>query len=286
VSEKNLWKHDKKGEVWWGKDGNNSPRIKEHLEDAKDGVVPSTWWTYRYAGTNSGAKVALRRMLGDQEMFVTPKPVELVRRILELAADKNSIVMDAFAGSGTTAHAVLEQNQTDGGSRRFVLVEMDERIGRDITVARVSRAILGYSYVDNKGNKHSVQGLGSGFRFCELGEALFDSAGRVASQVSFADLAQHIFFTETGQPLSERPNHALSPVIGMFKGAAYYLLFNGILGDKRPEGGNILTSSILQELPTHSGPRIVFGEGCRIGINRLKREQVVFKQIPYEIKVY
>jgi adenine-specific DNA-methyltransferase len=91
MSEKNFWKANAKGKVWWGKDGNNSPRIKEHLKDVKQGVVPSTWWPYKYAGTNSGAKVALRKMLGDQQMFVTPKPVELVCRILELASDKDSL---------------------------------------------------------------------------------------------------------------------------------------------------------------------------------------------------
>ena len=98
VAEKKLWKLNEKGMVWWGEDGNNSPRIKEHLKNAKEGVVPTTWWPYQYAGTNSDAKVHLRQMIGDKEMFITPKPVSLVRRILELASSRDSIVLDAFAG--------------------------------------------------------------------------------------------------------------------------------------------------------------------------------------------
>jgi adenine-specific DNA-methyltransferase len=89
VSEANFWKADKKGKVWWGKDGNAFPRIKEYLKDAKQGVVPSTWWTHKYAGTNSGAKVALRRTVGEQQMFITPKPIELIQRILELSKTSN-----------------------------------------------------------------------------------------------------------------------------------------------------------------------------------------------------
>jgi len=141
-------------------------------------------------------------------------------------------------------------------------------------------------YVPNTGEKKElVLGLGGGYRFCVLGHTLFDQSGRVVSEVGFSDLAQHVFFTETGEPLTKLPNGKRSPLIGTHNGVALYLLFNGILGDKRTDAGNILTSAVLRDLPKHDGPRVIFGEGCRLGSDRLKRERITFKQIPYEIKV-
>jgi adenine-specific DNA-methyltransferase len=130
-----------------------------------------------------------------------------------------------------------------------------------------------------------VAGLGGGFRFCTLGEPLFDQGGQVCRTVTFSDLARHVFFTETGEPLPKATNGKSSPLIGVCNGVAYYLLFNGVLGDKSPDGGNVLTSTVLRTLPPHDGPRVVIGEGCRLGRTRLKREKITFKQIPYEIKV-
>jgi site-specific DNA-methyltransferase (adenine-specific)/adenine-specific DNA-methyltransferase len=240
VAESKLWKLHDQGMVWWGEDGNNSPRIKEHLKNAKAGIVPTTWWPYQYAGTNSDAKVQLRRMIGDRQMFITPKPVLLVKRILELASDKDSLILDAFAGSGVTGHAVLDQNKVDGGKPRFILVEMEATVARDVTVPRMERAINGYSYKTNKGKVVEIGGLGSGFRYCKLGTALFDEAGNIGGEVRFPDLAAHVFFTETGNPIPARAT-GKTPLLGVHQGRAIYLLFNGVLGDKRPAGGSATT---------------------------------------------
>ena len=88
-----------------------------------------------------------------------------------------------------------------------------------------------------------------------------------------------------GKEASPGSAGGLSPLIGVCKGTAYYLLFNGVLGDKRPDGGNVLTGKVLHKLPPHDGPKVVYGEGCRLGAARLAREGIVFKQVPYEIKV-
>jgi len=265
MSETNFWQAHAKGKVWWGEDGNNSPRIKEYLKDAKSGVVPTTWWTYQYAGSNSEAKVHLRRMLGEREMFITPKPVELVQRILELASDKDSLILDSFAGSGTTGHAVLQQNQADGATRRFILVEMEANVATGIAAERLRRAVEGYSYRTPRGGQTRVTGLGGGFRYCRLGESLFDEEGNVRQAVKFADLAAHVFFTETGSPIPKAAT-GRSPLLGVHSGKAVYLLFNGVMGDKRPEGGNVLTTEILRGLPREqAGVRVIYGEGCRLG---------------------
>ena len=284
MSEKNFWRADAKGKVWWGKDGNSSPRIKEYLKDVKQGVVPSTWWSYQYAGTNSGAKVALRKMLGDQQMFVTPKPVELVCRILELASDKDSLILDSFAGSGTTGHAVLAMNKEDGGNRRFILVEMESEIARAITSVRLQRATKGYEWTGRKGKITQEEGLGGSFRFCELGPTLFDAQGQIRGEVSFVDLAHHVFLTETGEPL---PGDAAldSPLLGTANGVAVYLLYNGILEDKSEDGGNVLTQAVLSNLPPHDGPKVIYGNGCMLSSAYLQRAGITFRQIPYEVKV-
>jgi len=110
---------------------------------------------------------------------------------------------------------------------------------------------------------------------------VFDEAGHIAPGITFAHLAAHLWFAETGAALD---GTAGSPLLGAHEGIGYYLLYNGILRDKRPAGGNVLTAAVLAELPPHDGPRVVFGEACRLGPDRLRREGVVFRHIPYEIK--
>ena len=102
--------------------------------------------------------------------------------------------------------------------------------------------------------------------------------------MTFGELAAHVYFAETGEPLPKR-NGGKSPLLGVHNGKAVYLLFNGILGDRSFGGGNVLTNPVLKSLPAHDGPRVIYGEGCRLGAARLKREGIVFKQIPYGIKV-
>ncbi len=226
-------------------------------------------------------------MLGNEQMFITPKPIELIQRILELASAADTLVLDSFAGSATTGHAVLKQNQVDGGMRKFILVEIEAEVATAVAAERLKRAVEGYSYKTPKGKMVEVKGLGGGFRFCSLGEALFDEAGSVCGTVRFPDLAAHVFFTETGTPIPKRAT-GRTPLLGEHDGNAVYLLFNGVMGDKSPGGGNVLTNEILERLPepnTKDRNKVVYGEGCRLGSARLKREGIVFKQVPYEIKV-
>jgi site-specific DNA-methyltransferase (adenine-specific)/adenine-specific DNA-methyltransferase len=247
---------------------------KIYLKD-QHGRAPESIWFGEDVGTTRQANQELKEIFGGLPPFDTPKPIALIRRILEIASDKDSLILDSFAGSGTTGHAVLAQNKADGGNRRFITVEMDETICRDVTAQRIRKAIEGYG---------DTAGLGGGFRFCTLGAALFDDAGNIAGEVKFTDLAAHIFFTETGVPIPKRAKSDC-PLLGVHNGKAVYLLFNGVLGDKRPAGGNVLTNRTLAALPKHAGPRIVYGEGCRLSASRLKREALVFKQVPYGIKV-
>jgi len=133
--------------IWWGKEGDaNFPMEKKFLSEAKAGVVNQTWWPYEFAGSTRNAGAELKEIFGGEKPFETPKPIQLLERILELGADESSLVLDSFAGSGTTAHAVLKANARDNGSRRFILVEGEDYADR-LTAERVRRAIKGYAWL-------------------------------------------------------------------------------------------------------------------------------------------
>lgn len=148
VSESNFKKMDTEGQIWWGVDENNQPRIKRYLSEVKGGRIPQTLWKFEEVGHTQDAKKQLLRVMdfdASDDVFVTPKPSGLVRRVLDLATQENSVILDSFAGSGTTAHAVLEANKRDGGNRRFILIEMEDYADR-LTAERVRRVINGYAF--------------------------------------------------------------------------------------------------------------------------------------------
>jgi adenine-specific DNA-methyltransferase len=233
---------------------------------------------YTQQGTNE-----IKAMFGDGKAFSFPKPKELIIHLLNMATSQDDLILDSFAGSGTTGHAVLNLNHMDGGRRPFILVEMESDICSGVTQKRLSMGINGYKY--NAGDrKIEVAGLGGGFRYCNLGPALFDEQGDIGIEVSFDALAAHVYFTETGEPQPSLSTGE-TPLLGMHNGTAIYLLYNGILGDKRPQGGNALTRMVLANLPPHDGPKVIYGTSCRLGEERLKRENVIFRQIPYAVRV-
>lgn len=286
VSKENFDRLDKEGRIWWGESGNNMPRLKRYLSDVKDGVVPQTMWFYKDVGHTQEAKRELLELVdfdSSDDVFITPKPTRLIQRILQIATDKDSIIIDSFAGSGTTGHAVLKQNAADGGSRRFIQVEMLPEVATTITAGRVRRAIAGYT--NAKGA--AVEGLGGSFQFCRLSaEPLFDADGQIRSDVSFAQLAEFVWFAETGTglALTKRSKAAASPLLGVHEGRAIYLLYNGILKDKSVGGGNVLTGPVFDVLPKFAGPKVVYAAANRMG-GRAAREGITFKQTPYALEV-
>ena len=228
-------------------------------------------------GTNEIKKI----FPDDNRPFDFPKPTELIEELLSFTTSGDDLILDSFGGSGTTCDAVFKLNKADGQRRRFVMVEMKAQIAREITAERVKRVAQGYT--NAKGEK--VEGLGGGFRFCELGEKMFDESGKIRDTVRFADLARHVYFTETGEPLP-RERVGKSPLLGITGGGvAVYLLYNGILKDKTVDGGNVLTSATFALLPAHAGPKVIYAAGCRFSRERQKRESLTFKQTPYAIRL-
>lgn len=228
--------------------------------------------------TNDGTK-ELIAIFGESP-FDFPKNTQLLAEIIEQATDKDSIILDSFGGSGTTAHAVLKQNAEDGGNRRFILVEMDENIAANVTAERVRRVAQGYANAKDE----QVAGLGGGFQFCKLSaEPLFTPDGQIREDVTFEQLAEFVWFVETGT--GYKHGGKKSPKLGVHEGRAIYLLYNGILDDLAIDSGNVLTGVVLEKLPKHDGPRVIYAAACRLGAPRLRRENIVFKQTPYALDV-
>lgn len=152
---------DKDNRIWWGEEGDNQPRLKRFLSEVKQGRVPQTLWEYEEVGHTQDAKKELLAILdfaSSGDVFVTPKPVALLSRVLELATTEHSIVLDSFAGSATTAHAVLAANKKDGGDRKFILVECED-YAETLTAERVRRVINGYAYTGTQREELFKQNL-------------------------------------------------------------------------------------------------------------------------------
>jgi len=270
------------GRIYFGKNGNSQPNVIRYLSEV-EGVVPWTWWPHDEVGNTDEATKDLMSVFGGTNPFnTTPKPARLIQRVIQISTNPGDLVLDSFAGSGTTGHAVLKQNAEDGGNRRFILVEMDEKIARSVTSERVKRVATGHT----NGKGVVIDGLGGGFQFCRLSaEPLFDAEGQIRRDVSFAQLAEFVWFAETGTGLSPaKRGRADSPLLGVHEGRAIYLLYNGILKDRSVAGGNVLTGPVFDVLPKFSGPKVIYAAANRMG-GRAAREGITFKQTPYALEV-
>ena len=204
------------------------------------------------------------------------KPEIYIQTILNHFSVENDLVLDSFLGSGSTAATAHKMN------RRYIGIEMGEH-AKTHCIPRLQKVIEG----EQGGISKAVnwQG-GGGFSFYTLGEAVFDANGHISPSVRFSALAAYIWLLETKTAIATQANKANTPFIGEHEGVAYYLLYNGILGDRRPDGGNVLTNQVLAHLNTarpHKGKKVIFGEASRIGEAKLTTLDILFKQIPYEL---
>ena len=256
--------------IYWGKDGNAQPTVIRFLSEV-EGLVPWTWWPHEQVGHTDESKKECNLLFGADVSFGTPKPERLIKRIFEIATNPNDLVLDSFLGSGTTAAVAHKMN------RRYIGIEMGDHAETHCQ-PRLKKVIEG----EQGGISKAVnwQG-GGGFHYFRLGETIFDELGSIHPDVRFPALAAHIWFCETRSPLAKPADSAL---LGIHNGTAYYLLYNGILGDRRPQSGNVLTQAVLDVLPKHAGRKIIYGEASRFGKPRLEAENIIFKQIPYDVR--
>jgi len=281
--ETRVWVYDRErtdrniadNRLWWGtRQELEKPRLKSFLSEVSPGIVPDTLWMREEVGDNQDAK---REVLAfnSADVFGTPKPERLMQRIIHIASNPGDLVLDSFLGSGTTAAVAHKMG------RQWIGVEMGEHAVSHC-VPRLRRVIEG-----EQGGVSEALGWsgGGGFSFYRLGQPVFDETGALRPAIPFPHLAAHVWFSETGQPPDRPPN---GPYLGDDGERGFALLYNGVLGDRRPAGGNVLTTATLQAIRESAagfgGPLTVYGEASRMGPERLRDERITFKQTPYDVR--
>jgi len=272
------WGPDKVAEegdrIEWVKGRNGWAAYYRIYEDTSSGRPPETIWPHALAGSNRTSKAEVKAIFGSETTFTTPKPESLVKLILDVTTEQGDIVLDSFLGSGTTAAVAHKMG------RRYIGIEMGEH-AKTHCLPRLLKVIEG----EQGGVSQSLGWTGGGgFSFYTLGPAAFDEMGRIRPDVDFETLAAYVWHLESGTPKKEVFG---TPLLGVLEDTAYFLLYNGILGDRRPAGGNVLTNSVLKLLrEAHpSGPMVVYGETSRLGTVRMAAEGITFKQIPYDVRM-
>ena len=287
VSPEKFAELDKDSRIWWGADGGNMPRLKRYLSDVKKGVVPQTLWLHTDVGHTQDAKKELVSILHfprSEDVFNTVKPTSLVRRILQIATDENSIILDAFAGSGTTAHAVLALNQEDGGNRKFILVECED-YADSITAERVRRVING---VPNVKDEVLKSGLGGRFTYCTLGAEISPEKMLTGEALPDYDtLARHLVYTATGHaPETIRRPTGTDGCFHETDDRLFYLIYEPHLAFLRSADSALngdRAERIARQAKRKQKIAVVFATHKFMGQKELTDMKIVFCALPYEV---
>lgn len=262
VLEKGPWPR-----FFFSKNGQGGIARKTYLENVT-GTPPTNLWQYSDVGHTDEAAKLVRAIFDGNATFDTPKPPRLIERILQISGDKDTLILDSFAGSGTTAHAVLNMNKADGGHRKFILVEMMD-YAETITAERVRRVIKGYGQ-----GKNAVEGTGGSFSFYELGEPLLIGEN-LNEAVGEEKIREYVWFTETKLPYtpiaSENPYY-----LGTNKNAAYYFYYE-------PQSVTVLDHEFLSGLRERGEITVIYADRCAISPEKLRELGIVFKKIPRDI---
>ena len=252
---------------YFGQGGNGGIRRKTYLDNV-GGKVPSNFWAFTETGHTDEAKKEMKALFDGKAQFDTPKPTRLLQFILTIATDKDSIVLDSFAGSGTTAHAVLNMNKTDGGNRKFICVEMMD-YADTITAERVKRVINGYGE-----GKKAVAGTGGSFSFYELGEPLLIDE-QLNEAVSTEKIREYIYYMETWQALPDA-SAAEPMLLGVHHGAAYYFNYE-------KQASTTLNRAFLRTIRTRAEAYVIYADTCVLSEHELEKYHITFKKIPRDI---
>ena len=261
-------RHKRENRLWWGNDGKAVyPRLKNFLSEMP-GMVPVDLWHYQDTGTTDDGGNVLKQIFGSLP-FDTPKPPSLIERILKMFPEKDMIILDSFAGSGTTAHAVLNLNKADGGNRKFILIEMMD-YAETITAERVRRVITGYGE-----GKKKVEGTGGSFAYYELGDKLLNGE-YLNEDVGIDAIRQYVYFTETKQPLPH-PKEDEPYFLGSHGDTAYYFYYER-------EEVTTLSFEFLQTVKTKAESYLIYADICALSEGELTVKHITFRKIPRDIK--
>jgi adenine-specific DNA-methyltransferase len=270
-------KYLEEGRMWFGVDGTGVPRRKTYLSE-REGSVPWTWWTNGDVGHSQEAKKEIIDLFGASKAFDTPKPVRLIRRIMEIASDEDSIILDSFAGSGTTMHAVMDLNKEDGGKRKCILVQMSEasekepkkNICKDITRERVKRAIEKYGY-------------DSGFQYCKVGIPLDAETLLSGNLPTYKQFAEYVYYLCTGESLKNKKDvDEKSYFVAEHGASVIYLVYKRDFDELCRMALNLTIAEDIRK--KHPKKRaIVYAPSCFLDEEYMKDMNIDYVGIPYSL---
>ena len=249
------------------KGGKGGIARKIYLENV-GGKLPTNFWAFTETGHTDEAKKEMLAIFDGKATFDTPKPHRLIEFVLKVAGNENALVLDSFAGSGTTAHAVLNMNKADGGHRKFILVEMMD-YADSITAERVKRVIRGYGE-----GKNAVEGTGGNFSFYDLGEPLLHG-DMLNENVGVEKIREYVYFTDTKASLPE--SHQDEPYfMGVHIGSAYYFYYE-------KQAVTTLNREFLHTVKTEADAYVIYADLCTLSEAELEKYHITFKKIPRDI---
>ena len=275
---------DVQGTWRWGQDTANAQKTYIHPRympnkqqwslfeweylDERGAAKPTTLWDFKDVNSERGTEVFIKYLGFKKEDFPNPKPVGTIQRILQIATAGDDIILDSFAGSGTTAHAVLNMNKADGGHRKFILVEMMD-YADSITAERVKRVIKGYGE-----GKKAVEGTGGNFSFYDLGEPLL--VGDCLNEaVAPEKIQEYIWFMETKQPYAP-PSGGNPYYLGKHNSTGYYFYYE-------PQRVTVLDYAFLSTITEKADGTVIYADRCSISEDKLAKMGITFKKIPRDI---
>jgi adenine-specific DNA-methyltransferase len=258
----------KQKRIVFPKNGTGRPMLKRYLKDLKTDINPfSSLLTNDdlNIGLNSEGTKIIQNIFGTK-LFDYPKPVSLIELLVSQITSSGDIILDSFAGSGTTAHAVLNLNKQDGGNRKFILIEMED-YAETITAERVKRVMTGYA---------DKEATGGSFDYYNLGEALFTEDGVLNESVTIDKIRKYIFYTETQSALQEQTHSDNPYFLGLFNNTAYYFYYQA-------GAGTTLNHQFLSTIQTKAEQYIIYADNCVLTKDYLTKHTISFKKIPRDI---
>lgn len=263
--------------VWrWGKDKaknqskdlvayqGNDDEIRIFQKERKLTQTAKTTWDSKNFHSIRGTK-EITELLG-KSVFDFPKPELLIRQILSIGTDEEDIILDSFAGSGTTAHAVLNLNKQDGGNRKFICIEMED-YAETITAERVKRVIKGYG---------TTEGTGGSFDFYELGQPLFLEDGNLNELVGIEKIRQYVYYTETKTPLTPTKHKDNKHFLGKHTDTAYFFHYE-------QDQVTTLDHAFLATMKTKAEQYVIYADNCLLTKDFMTKHNIIFKKIPRDV---
>lgn len=235
--------------------------------DKREEITPTTHWNFKDVNSERGTEMFIKFLGFKKQDFPNPKPVGTIERIIKIATNPGDIVLDSFAGSGTTSQAVLNLNKQETLNRKFILIEM-ENYAENITAERVRRVINGYGDMD---------GTGGNFAYYELGQAIFTPNHELNETIGEDKIRRYIYYSETSQPLTRLRDNADDYLLDVFQNTAYYFYY---LQDQL----TTLDLKALKLVTSTSEQYVIYADNCLLDKDFMRTNKIIFKKIPRDIK--